>query len=186
MFKWIISLIFIFIFSVEINTNQRIVSAKPTLAFSNVELDRLKLVADFKIFTPSSLDQIYRLEIKEPYPFIPGQSVSKVKLHFFDESGKTYLFGIEEHKAVEYKINRVITTIDVRNQTSTTRTVVENFKFSERGEKIKINGFEGRYEPWVNHVPGGYLRWVRNDTFIEIDSGELTKEEMIALAKSMK
>ncbi|MEW4428116.1 DUF4367 domain-containing protein [Paenibacillus pabuli] len=186
MFKWIISMIFIFIFSVEINTNQYIASAKPALALSNVELDRLKLVADFKIFTPSSVDQIYRLEIKEPYPFIPGQSVSEVRLHFFDESGKTYLFGIEEHKAFEYKINRVITTIDVRKQTSTTRTVVEDFKFSERGEKININGFEGRYEPWVNHVPGGYLRWVHNDTFIEIDSGELTKEEMIALAKSMK
>ncbi|PYY29845.1 hypothetical protein [Paenibacillus illinoisensis] len=116
MFKWIISLIFIFIFSVEINTNQYIASAKPALALSNVELDRLKLVADFEIFTPSSVDQIYRLEIKEPYPFIPGQSVSEVRLHFFDESGKTYLFGIEEHKAFEYKINRVITTIDVRKQ----------------------------------------------------------------------
>ncbi|WP_110757786.1 hypothetical protein [Paenibacillus illinoisensis] len=51
---------------------------------------------------------------------------------------------------------------------------------------MNINGFEGRYEPWVNHVPGGYLRWVHNDTFIEIDSGELTREEMISLAKSMK
>ncbi|MFS0868855.1 hypothetical protein [Paenibacillus xylanilyticus] len=186
MSKWIISLIVIFIFSVEINNNLLIASANPTLTFSNVELDKLKLVADFKLITPSSSVQSYKLEIKAPYPFNPGQSVSEVRLHFFDESGNSYLFGIEEHKAVGYKINRVITTIDVRNQTSTTRTVVEDFKFSERGEKININGFEGRFEPWVNHVPGGYLRWVHNDTFIEIDSGELTKEEMIVLARSMK
>ncbi|MEW4425961.1 DUF4367 domain-containing protein [Paenibacillus pabuli] len=186
MSKWIISLIIIFLFSAEINHIQLFASAKPKIAFSNVELDKLKLVADIKIFTPSSPVQVYKMEIKEPYPFNPDHSVSEVRLHFFDETGKNYLFGIEEHKAVKYKINRVITTIDVRNQTSTTRTVVEDFKFSERGEKININGFEGRYEPWVYHVPGGYLRWVHDDTFIEIDSGELTKEEMIALAKSMK
>ncbi|WP_353056307.1 DUF4367 domain-containing protein [Paenibacillus sp. MER 99-2] len=76
--------------------------------------------------------------------------------------------------------------MDVRNQTSTTRTVVEDFKFSERGDKININGIKGHFEAWVNHVPGGYLRWVHNDTFIQMDSGELTKEEMIALARSMK
>ncbi|MGG4132481.1 DUF4367 domain-containing protein [Paenibacillus illinoisensis] len=186
MSKWIISLILIFIFSVEINNNQFIAPSKPTLAFSNIELDKLKLVADFKIFVPYSSIHRYKIEIKEPYPFNPAQSVSEVRLHFFDKSGKTYLYGIEEHKAVNYKINRVITTIDVRTQKSSTRTVVEDFKFSERGEKININGFEGRFEPWVNHVPGGYLRWVNNDTFIEIDSGELTKEEMISLARSMK
>lgn len=44
----------------------------------------------------------------------------------------------EEHKAVGYKINRVVTNIDVRNRTSTTRTIVEEFKFNERGEKINI------------------------------------------------
>ncbi|MEY8743286.1 DUF4367 domain-containing protein [Paenibacillus tundrae] len=185
MFKWMMSLIIIFIISVEMNNSQLIALAKPTLAYSNVELDKLKAVADFKIFTPSFSIQNYKLEIKEPYPCNPGQSVTKVRLHFFDESGKSYLFGIEEHKAVDYKINRDITTIDVRNHTSTTRTVVEDFKFSERGEKININGVEGRFEAWVNHVPGGYLRWIYNDTFIQIDSGELTKEEMIALARSM-
>ncbi|WP_164848590.1 DUF4367 domain-containing protein [Paenibacillus sp. DCT19] len=186
MSKWIISLVIMFIISAEINNSQLIVLAKPTSAFSYVELDKLKPVADFKIITPSFSIQSYKLEIKEPYPFNPDQSVSKVRLHFFDESGESYMFGIEEHKAVGYKINRDITTIDVRNQTSTTRTVVEDFKFSERREKININGIKGSFEAWVNHVPGGYLRWVHNGTFIQMDSGELTKEEMTALARSMK
>lgn len=36
------------------------------------------------------------------------------------------------------------------------------------------------------HKPGGYLRWVQDGTFIEIDSGALSKEMMVKLAKSMK
>lgn len=186
LFKWIISLIFIFTLSVGINNELFIALAKPTLASSNVEWDKLKNVADFKLLTPSYSVQSYKLEIKEPYPLVLSQSVSKVRLHFFDESGQTYLFGIEEHKAVCFKMNRVVTSFDVRNQTSTTRTIVEDFKFIERGEKININGIEGRFEPWVNHIPGGYLRWVQEGTFIEFDSGVLTKEEMVELAKSMK
>lgn len=184
--KWIVSLIFVFTLSVGINNDLLIASAKPTQAFSNVDLDKLQTAADFKLFTPSYLVENYKLEIKEPYPFDLRQSVSKVRLHFFDESGQTYLFGIEEHKAGGYKVNRVVINVDVRNRSSTTRTIVEDFKFNEHGEKMNINGIEGRFEPWANHIPGGYLRWVQNDTFIEMDSGELTKEEMIALAKSMR
>ena len=185
MFKRIISLIFIFTLSIGINNELLFASTKTTLAFSNVELDKLKNVTDFKLLAPSYSVQSYKLEIKEPYPLVLSQLVSKVRLHFFDKSGQTYLFGIEEYKAVG-KINRVVTSIDVRNQKSTTRTIVEDFKFNERGEKIIINGIEGRFEPWANHIPGGYLRWVQNGTFIEIDSGDLTKEEMVGLAKSMK
>ncbi|WP_433921726.1 hypothetical protein [Paenibacillus taichungensis] len=184
--KWIVSLICVFTLSVGINNDLLIASAQPTQAFSNVDLDKLQTAADFKLFTPSYLVENYKLQIKEPYPFDLRQSVSKVRLHFFDESGQTYLFGIEEHKAGGYKVNRVVTNVDVRNQSSTTRTIVEDFKFNERGEKMNINGIEGRFEPWANHISGGYLRWVQNDTFIEMDSKELTKEEMIALAKSMR
>lgn len=36
------------------------------------------------------------------------------------------------------------------------------------------------------YKPGGYLRWVQDGTFIEIDSGALSKEMMVKLAKSMK
>ncbi|OAX47032.1 DUF4367 domain-containing protein [Paenibacillus sp. AD87] len=187
MLKRIVSLIFIFTLSVGITNDLLIASAKPTQAFSNVDLDKLKTVADFKLLTPSYLGGNYKLEIKEPYPFVISPSVSKVRLHFFDESGQTYLFGIEEHKAGGYKVNRVVTNVDVRYRTSKTRTIVEDFKFNEHGETININGIEGRFEPSANHhILGGYLRWVQNDTFIEMDSKELTKEEMIALAKSMR
>jgi hypothetical protein len=54
------------------------------------------------------------------------------------------------------------------------------------GEKVNINGIEARFVPWANHIPGGYLRWVQDGTYIEIDSGDLSKEMMVELAKSMK
>ncbi|WP_440111400.1 hypothetical protein [Paenibacillus sp. QZ-Y1] len=184
MFKRFVSLIFICTLSVGINVEPLIATANTKLFSLNVDLDKLRNAADFKLLAPSHSDQRYKMEIKEPYPFVPSQPVSKVRLHFFDESGQTYLFAIEEHKAVGYKIEREVTNIDIRNQTSTTRTFVEDFKFSERGEKININGSEGRFEPWANHILGGYLRWVQDGTFIEIDSKVLTKEEMVDLAKS--
>jgi len=93
---------------------------------------------------------------------------------------------MEEHKAVGYKIKREETTIDVRNKISKTRSIVEDFKLDLRGEKVNINGIEARFIPWGDQTPGGYLRWVQDGTYIEIDSGDLSKEKMIELAKSIK
>ncbi|MGC6587012.1 hypothetical protein ACPV3A_18850 [Paenibacillus sp. Dod16] len=185
MFKRFVSVIFICTLSVGINNEPPIATATPKLFSLNVELNKLQNAADFKLLAPSLTDQKYKLEIKKPYPFVPDKPVSEVRLHFFDESGQTYLFAIEEHNEVGYKIERDVTSIDILNQTSTTRTIVEDFKFSERGTKVNINGSEGRFEPWANHIAGGLLRWVQDGTFIEIDSKVFTKEEMIYLAKSM-
>ncbi len=96
------------------------------------------------------------------------------------------MFGIEEHKAAGYKIKRDETTIDVCNKTSKTRIIVEDFKFNESGEKVNINGIEARFDPWADQTPGGFLRWVQDGTYIEIDSGNLSKEKMVELAKSIK
>ncbi|WHY20087.1 hypothetical protein QNH28_03430 [Paenibacillus sp. G2S3] len=126
MFKRIISLVLIFSLYIGISNGLLIASAKPTLAYPNVELEKLKNVADFKLLTPSYSVQIYKLEINEPYPLVLSQSDSKVRLHFFDASGETYLFAIEYHKAVGHKINQVVTSIDIRNQTSTTRNIGED------------------------------------------------------------
>ncbi|MFD0618269.1 DUF4367 domain-containing protein [Paenibacillus sp. GCM10027629] len=175
---------FVFIFSIFIGLNY---AASPLAASSNIGVeDKLKNATDFKLLTPYYSPSSFKLEIKEPFPLVLGRSISKVRLHYFDKLGKTYMFGIEEHKADGYNVRRVETIIDVHNQTSTEKTIVEEFKFDVRGEKININGIEARFVPWANHKPGGYLRWVQDGTFIEIDSGVLTKEMMVELAKSMK
>ncbi|WP_054025092.1 DUF4367 domain-containing protein [Bacillus sp. FJAT-28004] len=185
MFKRTILFVCILSLFIGLNCELIIATANPLTASSNVGLDKLKNATDFKLFTPNSFEN-YKLEIKEPYPLVLSRRISKLRLHYFDKSGQTYLFGIEEHKADGYKINRVETHFDVRNQTSTTRTIVEDFKFDVSGAKVNINGFEARFVAWANHIPGGYLRWVQDGTYIEIDSGALSKEMMVELAKSMK
>lgn len=186
MFKRTILFVFIFTLFIGLNYELIIASANSLTASSNVGLDKLKNATEFKLITPYNSFESYKLEIKEPYPLDFGRSISKVRLHYFDKSGQTYVFGIEEHKAVGYKIKRVETHYDVRNHTSTTRTIVEDFKFDVSGENVIINGIEARFIPWANHIPGGYLRWIQDGTYIEIDSGDLSKEMMIELAKSMK
>jgi hypothetical protein len=68
----------------------------------------------------------------------------KVRIHYFDKSGSTYMFGIEQHKAIGYKSKRYETIIDVRGKTSVTRVIEENFKFDTSGEIVKLNGIEAR------------------------------------------
>ena len=121
------AILFVFIFSIFIGLNY---AASPLTASSVVGLvDKLKNATDFKLYTPYNSQTSYELEIKDPYPLVLNRTISKVRLHYFDKSGKTYVFGIEEHKADGYKIRRVETIIDVRNQTSTAKTIVEEFKF---------------------------------------------------------
>lgn len=186
MFKRTILFVFIFTIFIGLNYELIIALANPLSASSNIGLDKLGNKTDFKLLTPYNSFDSYKLEIKEPYPLDLSKSISKVRLHYFDKSGQTYVFGIEEHKAVGYKSKRVKIYYDIRNQTSITRNLVEDFKFDVSGEKVNINGFEARFVPWADHIHGGYLRWIQDSTYIEIDSGILSKEMMVELAKSFK
>ncbi|AEI39696.1 DUF4367 domain-containing protein [Paenibacillus mucilaginosus] len=59
-------------------------------------------------------------------------------------------------------------------------------KFDTSGEIIELNRLDARFIPWSGHTSGGFLRWIQDDTYVELDSGELSKNEMIKIAKSMK
>lgn len=179
MFKQVVSLILIWTVSVGLNAEPLVAAANSKGVSLDIEMQELQRAADFKLLVPYNLDRKVKVEIRSPHPYVPGQPVSEIRLHFFDDTGQTYLFAVEEHKAVGYKTERQVTNVDLRNRTSVTRTFVEDFKFSERGEKININGTEGRFERWANRMPGGYLRWIQDDTYIEIDSKVFTKEEMM-------
>ncbi|MFG1732525.1 DUF4367 domain-containing protein [Paenibacillus sp. 843] len=178
MFKLILS--FIAIIILYVGSNELVIVSGENSSVMNLE--KLQDATDFKLLAPS-LDE-YKLEIKEPYPFPLKSQVTKVRLHYFDKTGQTYLFGIEEHKAYDYTIKREVTIIDMQNKSSKNRTIVEDFKFDLSGEKIDLNEVEARYVPWANHKPGGYLRWIQDGTYLEMDSGNLSKEKMIELAKS--
>ncbi|MDQ8738675.1 hypothetical protein [Paenibacillus sp. LHD-38] len=154
----------------------------PLIAFAHIGLDQLKSATDFKLFTPHYSLTSWKLEIKEPYPLDADQLITKVRLHYFDKSGNTYMFGIEQHKAIGYKINRSETTIDVRSKTITTKVKEENFKFDTSGEIVKLNGIEARFDYGTQ---GRCLRWVQDGTYIELDSFRLSRKQMVILAKSM-
>ncbi|MFC3746751.1 hypothetical protein ACFORK_08485 [Paenibacillus sp. GCM10012306] len=154
----------------------------PAITFANIGLDQIKSAADFKLFIPRNSFANWNLEIKEPYPLVTDRLITKVRLHYFDKSGSTYMFGIEQHKAIGYKSKRSETTIDVHSKTSTTRDIEENFRFNTNGEIIKLNGVEARFNYGTQ---GRCLRWVQDGTYIEMDSFRLSKKQMIVLAKSM-
>lgn len=76
-------------YKAELNT----ASANPSENSASMKVDILKKAADFKLLTPSNSLNMYKLEIKEPYPPDLGQAVTKVRLHYWDESGQRYIFG---------------------------------------------------------------------------------------------
>lgn len=155
----------------------------PIIAFAHIGLDQLKSAVDFKLFTPHDSLTSWRLEIKEPYPLNNTERlITKVRLHYFDKSGSTFMFGIEQHKAIGYKSKRSDTTIDVRSKTSTTRVIEENFNFDLNGEIVKFNGVEARLDYGTQ---GRCLRWVQDGTYIEMYSFRISRKQMLILAKSM-
>ncbi|MDQ0192777.1 hypothetical protein [Paenibacillus wynnii] len=171
----------IFIFSLLVATASPIALD----SVSQTKFEQVKKSTDFKLLLPRDYTQKWKLEIKEPYPVDATSPITRVRLHYFDKSGQTYMFGIEQHKAFGYKIKTEKTVLDVRNKTSTTVIGEEEFKFDTHGETVIFKGIEARFVPWANHIPGGFLRWVQDGTYIEIDSNQLSKTEMIEVAISM-
>lgn len=154
----------------------------PKIAFAHIGLDQLKSATDFMLFTPHYCLTDWKVEIKEPYPLDTDQLIKKVRLHYFDKSGSTYLFGIEQHKAIGYRSKRSETIIDILRKTSTTTVIEEDFKFDTSGEVVYLNGIEARYDYGTQ---GGCLRWVQDGTYIEVDSFRLSRKQMVLLARSM-
>ncbi|MWV44472.1 hypothetical protein GRF59_12630 [Paenibacillus sp. HJL G12] len=153
-----------------------------------VNIQKLISASDFKLLLPGEkITRDWKFEVKWPYPLRYDQSISNVRLHYFDRNGN-FMIGIEQHKASGYTYKKEMTKIDLRNRTSQTRIVTEHFQQEERGEVIHIGKAKGYFEAWGSRepMPGGILHWIQGDTYVEMDSGELTKEQMVEMARSMK
>jgi hypothetical protein len=146
----------------------------------------LKEQTDFELKIPKKLS-FKALEIKEPYPLDLSKKINKVRLHYFDSTGDNLLIGITQHKANSYEETMEIIIVRPNNHSETKIKLVEFKPNFERGDKIFINGNEGRFLSWgQSSLPGGILWWIDNNTYIEMDSSNLTKNQMIKIAKSMK
>ncbi|MNB94355.1 hypothetical protein D3C75_415060 [compost metagenome] len=95
------------------------------------------------------------------------------------------MFGIEQHKAYGYRSKTEYTVLDAYNKRSTTIMREENFKIDTDGELVTFNGIKARFKPWSNHNRGGLLWWEQEGTYLEMDSDQLPKEEMIEVGKVM-
>ncbi|MFC5406571.1 DUF4367 domain-containing protein [Cohnella soli] len=151
----------------------------------STELNEVKHKSAFTLLVPENIPNGWTVELKCPYPLDTTKAIQYVRLHYFDKD-ENYMFGIEQHKAIGYKSKKEQTSIDVRNNTSETKIVEEDFKFDTSGEIIKYNELEARFTPGADTTLGGFLRWIQDGTYIEIDSPELSKRKMIKIAKSMK
>lgn len=148
-------------------------------------MEQISKAADFEVLLPHYSMRSWKMEVKNPYPLDLSKAITRVRLHYFNKSGESYAFGIEQHKALGYRSKREQTNIDISNNTQTPEIMEEDFKFNTRGELVKFNGVEARFEAWANGMPGGYLRWIQNGTYVEIDSMTMPKKYMIKLAKSI-
>lgn len=56
------------------------------------------------------------------------------------------------------------------------------------GEVVQIGKAKGYFVAWVdrNPIPGGILHWIQGDTYVEMESMTITKEQMIEVARSMR
>ncbi|KRE31608.1 DUF4367 domain-containing protein [Paenibacillus sp. Soil522] len=98
----------------------------------------------------------------------------------------SYVFGVRQLKNNSY-ITKEITEFDVKNKTQKTSKVNEKFTLEPRGELIYINGTKGWYEAYIGKKPtGGMLKWIESDTYIELDTIQLSKSSLIKIAESMK
>jgi hypothetical protein len=93
--------------------------------------------------------------VVKPYPSADSDTITSVRLSYLDKNLKDYMIvGIEQSKG-----NNI----------------------SNNGKEININGNKGRFEAWAEEKKGGLLRWVQDDTYIEMNSTNLTEKEMIEL-----
>lgn len=149
-----------------------------------LHLQKIKSHTDFKLLLPGEMQtENWKVEVRWAFPKGSGP-YRDVRLHYFDQRGK-YVLGIEQHKARDYVYEIKIEEIDLQKHTSRTRTKTEIFQQRTNGEVIPINGAKAYFEAWVNQSPGGILHWIQGDTYVEMNSGELTKEQMVEVARSM-
>jgi hypothetical protein len=135
----------------------------------NSTLNEVKQKATFTLLVPQSIPNDWTVELKYPYPLDTTKPIHSVRLHYFDKD-ENYMLGIEQYKAGGLKSK------------------------SNDGQLVKLNGYKARFEGWANTgqivnghlIRGGYLRWVEEDTYIQIDSQSLNKDEMISIAKSIR
>ncbi|MGO4543146.1 hypothetical protein AB4Z33_31015, partial [Paenibacillus sp. 2TAB19] len=144
-----------FIFSTSVQAEVRPTQALKYHKFDATTLDKVKSNASFRLLVPKNIPKEWTVELKYPYQLDATKPIQRIILNYFDKE-ENFMFGLEQHNAVGYKIKREIINIDARTNKSSRTIVEEEFKFDTSGEKLNMSGVEVRFTPWADKTPGGY------------------------------
>jgi hypothetical protein len=147
-------------------------------------LEKIKKKATFKMLVPHKLPPNWTLEVKYPYPLDMTKPIDSINLHYFNKDD-AFMVGVEQFKAKGHKIIRQEIKIDASNGKQSHSSIIEDFKPDYSGEVVFVNNHEGRFIPFQGSS-GGNLWWIRDNTYLRMDSHVLTKKEMLKLAISIK
>jgi Domain of unknown function (DUF4367) len=129
---------------------------------NSMKIEELVSKIGFNVLVPDKLPNDCTLEIKT-YPEGANDGFTQIRLHYMDKDDKVMFVGIGQRKSSKTQLD---------------------FSFQDV-ETVNINGHKGYFKAFDN-APGGILRWNQEGTFVEMDSNNVTKQEMIEIANSMK
>ncbi|UJF31243.1 DUF4367 domain-containing protein [Paenibacillus hexagrammi] len=147
-------------------------------------LTKIKKQVTFKMLLPQeqSLPRGWTVEVKNPFPLDINKPIRKIRLHYFDKN-EHYLFGLEQYSVKGRKVIREDT-----NGQNSRRSYLDDFGPSTNGIKVFVNNCEGRFVHWAltNGEKGGFLWWIQDDTYIEMESLTISETEMLRIANLLK
>ncbi|MGG4166326.1 DUF4367 domain-containing protein [Rossellomorea vietnamensis] len=139
----------------------------------SITIEEVKKEVDFQVLIPEKIPSEWSLEIKT-YEH-NDENMGTIRLHYMDSTDENIMLGIEERKVSEKEIRQL------------------EEEFSNR-DKINVNGAEAYYQEWANsgrklngkRMNGGLLTWIQGETYLQMDSSILTKDEMVEIARTVR
>lgn len=139
----------------------------------SITIEEVKKEVDFQVLIPEKIPSEWSLEIKT-YEH-NDRNMETIRLHYMDSTDENVMLGIEERKVSEKEIRQL------------------EEEFSSR-YKINVNGVEAYYQEWANsgrklneiRIGGGLLTWIQGETYLQMDSSFLSKDEMVEIAKTLR
>lgn len=142
---------------------------------NSLTIAEVKKEVNFKVLVPKKVPEEWTLEIKTRDN--KEGNLSSIRLHYMNENDENLILGIEERKVSK----RVISQLE------------EEFSEGEK-IKIKINDVPAYYQEWANGgkelngkvITGGLLTWIEDETYVQMDSSFLSKDEMVEIARTFR
>ncbi|MNW55424.1 hypothetical protein D3C74_330820 [compost metagenome] len=148
----------------------------------NSAIKKLEQGMKFDVYAPTVFETATNYEIK-----VPDSVTAKtnyILINYFDENDE-YVFGVRQLKNNSI-IEKEIVNLDVNKGTQQSKKITQKVELIPQGEQVIVNGKRGRYVQYVGNEPnGGILKWIKGDTYMELDTSRLTKTSLIKIAESM-